>query len=214
MAIVTISRQFGAGGRSLAEKVCRRLGYAFYDNELIQMVADQARVSADSVDALEKDSSGVFQRFAGAVVPKSLRDLVLERKGDSIEEEIYVDLLSRIIMEIAEAGNAVIVGRASQYILQDQEDACHILVRADFKDRVAFMQKNYDLTPEQARRAVEQDDRRRANLYRKFGKSDYDRPILYHMVLNTSRLDLDRGCRLVCELVEKTSPRKDRKNTP
>jgi len=203
MPVITVSRQFGAGGRTLAENVSRELGYALYDNELIQMVADQARVSAESVDALEKDSSGIFNRFVGQIMPRNLRDILLERKGETIEEDIYVDLLSKIINEIADMGNAVIVGRGSQYFLQDRTDALHVLVRADHKDRVAFMKKEYDFTQAKAQEAVAQEDRRRANLYRKFGRADYDTPLLYHLVLNTSRLHLDTACRLVCRLLTK-----------
>ncbi len=200
MAVITVSRLFGSGGRTLAEKISRRLGYALFDNELIQRVADSAKVSSDSVAFLEKDTSGIFRRFVGGIVPKTLGEILSERKGESIEESVYVDLLSRIIKEIAQEGNAVIIGRASQYILRDFTNAFHVLIRAELRDRVAFLQKHYDLTPDEARRAVDQEDRRRTNLYRRFRKSDYDSPVLYHLVLNTSRIDLDVACRLVCSL--------------
>jgi cytidylate kinase len=203
MPIITISRYFGAGGRTLGKKICQRLGYSLYDNELIQLVAAQAKVSSESVGSIEKDSAGMVKRFLSEIVPKSLREIILEKRVDSIDEEVYVDLIQTVINEIAAQGNVVIIGRASQYVLENRSDAYHILVRADKEDRVRFLEKNYDLTTEQARQAVETDDRRRANLYRKFGKSDYDDPIRYHLVLNTSKINIDTGLMLVCEIANR-----------
>jgi cytidylate kinase len=202
MSVITISRQFGAGGRTLGEMVSEKLGYEFYDNEVIQMVSIQAKVSADSVAALEKETVGIFKKFMADIVPKSLKDLMVSRKQEIIDEEIYVDILQKIITEIAEDGNAVIIGRGSQYILKDRGDVFHVLITADGNDREKFLEKKYDLTHEQTVRAVSQDDRRRANLYRKFGETDYDEPDRYHLVLNTSKLDFETASELICELVK------------
>lgn len=202
MSVVTISRQFGAGGRTLGEMAAKRLGYEFYDNEVIQMISIQAKVSTKSVDALEKETGGTFKNAIREIVPKSLKDMILSRKQDIIDEEIYVDVLRKIIAEIADDGNAVIIGRGSQYILKDHDDVFHVLIRADNADRVKFFEEKYDFTHDQAVRAVSQDDRRRANLYRKFGVSDYDQPDRYHLVLNTSKLDFETASELICELVE------------
>jgi cytidylate kinase len=202
MSVITISRQFGAGGRTLGEMVAEKLGYEFYDNEVIQMVSIKAKVTADSVAEFEKKTSGIFKKLIADIVPKSLRDRMISRKQEIIDEEIYVDILRKIITEIAEEGNAVIIGRGSQYILKDRGDVSHVLIVADGNDRVKFLEEKYDLTHEQAVNAVGQDDRRRANLYRKFDVTDYDQPDKYHLVLNTSKLDFDTACELICELVK------------
>ena len=202
MSVITISRQFGAGGRTLGEMVAKKLSYEFYDNEVIQMVSIQAKVSADSIAALEKESGGIFKKVITDIVPKSLKDLILSRKQETIDEEIYIDILQKIITEIAEDGNAVIIGRGSQYILKDRENTFHVLITAEGKDREKFLEEKYDLTHDQAVVAVSQDDRRRANLYRKFDVTDYDQPDRYHLVLNTSKLDFGTTCELICELVK------------
>lgn len=202
MAVITISRQFGAGGRTLGVMVARKLGYDFYDNEVIQMVSIHAKVSTNSVDALEKATGGKFKKIIADIVPKSLKDLTVSRKQETIDEEIYVDILQKIISGIADDGNAVIIGRGSQYILKDRENTFHVLIIAEGKDREKFLEEKYELTHDQAVRAVSQDDRRRANLYRKFNVTDYDQPDRYHLVLNASKLDFDAACDLICELVK------------
>jgi cytidylate kinase len=201
MSVITVSRQFGAGGRTLGEMVAEKLGYELYDNEVIQMVSIHAKVSSDSVNALEKETGGIFKKVITDIVPKGLKDLIVSRKQETIDEEIYIDILQKIIVEIAQDGNAVIIGRGSQYILKDRENTFHVLITAASKDRKKFLKEKYDLTQAQAARAVSQDDRRRANLYRKFSVTDYDQPDRYHLVLNTSKLDFDIACELICELV-------------
>ena len=201
MAVISISRHFGAGGKTLGEMVAKKLDYTFVDNEVIQLVSIEAKVSAATIDSKEMDTRGIFKRFVSGVTPKSLRSLILSRDEEIVEEEIYIDLLQKIICEIADEGNAVIMGRGSQYFLKDYDDVYRLLMVANRADRVNFMEKNYNLSRREAAKAVNMDDLRRANLYRRLGKTDYDDHNLYHLVLNMSKLDLDTACEIVCELV-------------
>lgn len=202
MAVITISRQFGAGGKTLGEMIARKMGYSFFDDDLIQMVAKKAKVSTNWVENIEKEAGGMLQKFLQSVVPKSMVDRILDDKRGYIDEEIYVDALGKIVLQIANEGNAVILGRGSQYILKEQGDAYHILLAADKNNRIKFMEKNYKLTPTQAEQTVNNEDRRRASLYRKFGKEDYDQPNLYHLVLNMDDLTLETALELVYTLIE------------
>lgn len=201
MSVITISRQFGAGGKTLGEMVSKELGYSFVDDEIIQMVARKAKVSTHWVESIEKEAGGKLLKFMSGLVRKSFVERILDDKRGYIDEEIYVDLLNVIINQIAEEGNAVILGRGGQYILRDTADAFHVLLIANLQDRIKFMEDRYDLTPTQAQQTVSREDKRRVNLYRKFGKEDYDHPDLYHLVLNMSKLDLDKALTLICRLV-------------
>lgn len=201
MAIVTISRQFGAGGLTLGKMISKQLGYALFDNEILQLVAEKAKVSTDWAGSVEKEAGGKFQKFVSGLVSKSLVDRILDGDRGYIDEEIYVDLLHQIINKIADEDNAVIIGRGSQYILKDRKDVKAVLLIADKEDRVFFIEKHYDMSLKQAAKWVADEDRRRINLYKKFGKEDYDEPRLYNMVLNTSQVGLEKACDLVCQLV-------------
>ena len=201
MAVVTISRQFGAGGLTLGKMVADKLGYSFVDEEIIQLVARKARVSTNWVESVEKEAGGRLLKFITGLVPRSFIDLVLDNNRGFIDEEIYVDLLQEIISRIADEGNAVIIGRGSQYVLRDREDAFHVLLVAQKQDRVHFMETHYDLSPKEAATVVSRQDKRRINLYRKFGKEDYDQPHLYHLVINSSKQNLEKASQLICSLV-------------
>lgn len=202
MAVITISRQFGAGGKTLGKMVADKLGYDFADNDIIQMVAEAANVSPQFVESVEREAGSRLARVVSSMVSKSLVERVLKNERGYIDEQLYIDYLVVIIAQIAEEGNAVILGRGSQYILNDHPDAYHILLINDQENRIKFMVENYDLPYNKAARLVSFEDRRRMNLYRKIGKTDYDRPSLYHMVLNMNRVSLDKALELICALVD------------
>ena len=201
MSVITISRQFGAGGKTLGEMIAKQLGYTFVDDEIIQLVARKAKVSTNWVESIEKEAGGKLLKFMSGLVRKSFVDRILSDERGYIDEEIYVDLLHKIICQIAAEADAVILGRGGQYILRDTEDVFHTLLIADKKDRIRFMETHYDLSPKEANTVVSRQDKRRVNLYRKFGKEDYDRPYLYHVVFNSSKQDLEQTARIVKKLI-------------
>ena len=201
MAVITISRQFGAGGKTLGKMIADKLGYTFADDDIIQMVAEMANVSPHWVESVEKEAGGKLSRIISSMVSKRLVDRILKNESGYIDEKLYLDYLVVIIAQIAEEGNVVIIGRGCQYILRDHPDAFHVLLINDFDSRVKFMQENYDLTPSKALQVVNSEDKRRFNLYRKLGKTDYDDPSLYHLVIHTGRLPLPDAARCICNLV-------------
>ena len=206
MAVITISRQFGAGGITLGEMVAEQLGYKFFDNEIIQMVADKAKVSTQWAKSMEKEAGGKIQRFISNLVSRSFIDRILDERHGYIDEEIYIDLLKEIIQKIAAEDKAVILGRGSQFVLKDADRTFHVLLVADKAFRVRFMEEKYELFTRHAVQTVNNEDRRRINLYRKFGREDYDSPSHYHLVLNTRRVSMERAADMVCRLVQRSVP--------
>lgn len=200
MAVITISRQFGAGGLTLGKMISRKLGYTLYDNEIIQLLSKKAKISPEWVTSMEKEAGGMLQKLITGLVSKSLVDRILDDDRGYIDEEIYVDLLREIIIKIANKGNAVIIERGGQYVLKGREDVISILLVAEKLDRYKFIEEHYKTTYKKAMQTVNADDRKRLSLYRKVGKEDFDEPRLYHLVFNTGKVELEMVCDLVCDL--------------
>ncbi len=201
MAVLTISRMFGTGARELGESMAARLGYSFFDHELIQMVAEQARASADGVATMERTVEGKFQKFLATLVPKSLMDMIQNAEYGSMEEEIYADMLDQVITRIAAEDNAIILGRGGQYILKGRPHIYHVLLLADLDYRIDYVRRRFELTKKQALLAVAMEDKRRVSLYRKLGKLDYDQPDHYHAVLNMRRTRVKRAADMLCAML-------------
>jgi cytidylate kinase len=200
MPVITISRQFGAGGLTLSKRLSDILGYTLFDQEIIAMVSEKAKVSKNWVQSVEKEAGGKLQQAVSRLMPKNVVDRVLKNEHGYIDEEIYLDHLQNIIRQIASKGNCIILGRGGQYILKDTKDAVHILLIADKEYRIRFMEAKYKLRRTRAEQVVDAEDKRRTNLYRKFNKTDYDHPSHYHLTLNMSKLSIDKASDIVCRL--------------
>ena len=154
---------------------------------------------------MEKEAGGRLSRIVNKMVSRPLVDRVLKDERGYIDEQIYIDYLVVLIAQMAEEGNVVFLGRGSQYILNDMPGAYHILLINTFSNRVRFIMEHYDMSEPSATNVVKSEDRRRANLYRKLGKQDYDHPELYHLVLNMARVSLEEAVQQVLQLVSPKS---------
>ena len=201
MAVITISRQFGAGGKTLGKQLADALKYSFVDEDIIHMIAKAANVSAGWVESVEKEAGGRLSRIVSRMVSKPLLERVIKDERGYIDEEIYIDYLVILISQMAEDGNIIFLDRGSQYILNDLPDAFHVLLINSFENRVRFIMERYSVPESRATHMVRTEEKRRASLYRKIGKQDYDQPELYHLVINMARLRLDQATRLILDMV-------------
>lgn len=201
MAVVTISRQFGAGGKTLGKMIADEMGYTFAESDIIQRIAKEANVSTNWVQAFEKEAGSRLSRLISGMVSKRWVDRILKDERGYLDEQIYLDYLVLIIAQIADEGDVVILGRGSQYILNDHPDAVHVLLIDNFENRIRFIMKNYDMSARRAEQWVAAEDRRRTNLYGKLHKTDYDNPSLYHLVINAGKVPLASAKQLICQMI-------------
>lgn len=201
MAVITISRQFGAGGRTIGKMIAGKLNYRFLDDQILQEIARHARVSKEAVISMERTAGGTISRLISSLLSRDYMERLTGEDRGYMDEEVYVQTLFEVMRNLASEDNVVLIGRGGQYILENHENAYHILLVADMKDRIAFMQSHYTLSESRAKAAVLDGEKRRTNLYYKFDKQDYNEPIHYHLVLNMSRISLEKGTELVCALV-------------
>lgn len=206
MAVITIARQFGAGGRTLGRQIADELGYVLIDEEIIEAVALEADVSPDWVDAIGKETGGegFLTRLITKLGPfrKGYMDMAMEKKPGYIDGHLYISLLYKVIPQIALRDNVVIIGRGSQYILEDHPNTYHFLMIADLEYRINFMMEHYDIDRKEAEFVVAKQTTRRLYLYRYFARTDYDDPSLYNMVFNMNRVTMDEALNTVCQLVK------------
>lgn len=204
MAVITISRQFGAEGKKIGRRIADTLGYYYADEDIIERAVVEIYVSPDGRKIFEAEPGDKLKRFISMLNPfgTSLMELPLSDKERDIDGYKYVELLNLIIPKIAKEGNAVIIGRGGQYILHDFEDTYHILLMAKEEDRIKFIQDDYRVSRARTLQILKRMTKRRANLYSYFGKKDYDDPNLYDLVLNMSLVSIDKAEELICRLIK------------
>jgi cytidylate kinase len=201
MAVITISRNFGAGGITLGERLANDLGYNFVNDQLIKEVADNVGVSIEQIQQFEKRGTSKLDKFLNFIVSPSF----LERHSDKhgyVHEKMYTDEIAATIIKLYEKGNAVIIGRGGNYTLQGYPGAIHILLVADMEHRVRFLTSKYKMTEGQAEKAIKRADMIRNRFLECFSpQENHDDPRLYTMVLNMNQVTMDKAIELVKALL-------------
>ena len=195
--IITISREFGSGGRSIAKAVAERLGYDYYDSELVQRVADETGFSADYIaDAGEYAPGKSMLSYAfSSGTPHS---------GNAMSATDFLWAAQcRIIKELAEKGHCVIVGRCADHILRDRDDCLNVFIHADKAYKAKRIVELYGVTDKSPeKRLADKDGKRRIN-YKYFTGKEWGNPENYHICLNSSYFGLDKCADIIAELAEK-----------
>ena len=202
MAVITISRQFGAGGLPLGKMIAEKLNYRFLDDFLIDEIAKEAKVPRKEVISMEKRLGIKASKVASILFSSSYIDRKFAENKAQIDEDAYFKIVRNMITKLAAEDNVVLIGRGSQYILAEKENAYHFLLVATKKDQIKIVRRIVKMTRADAEKIIKQGQRKRDHLYKKLRKTDFDEPNPYHMVLNMSRLSFERARDQVCSVIE------------
>jgi len=201
MSVITISRQFGAGGRELGERLSKRIGYRLVDEDMLEQVAIKAKVSPEGVLSFEKSGGSKLMKFLDSLISKRFIDRLLTDERGYIDADRYVGVVQEIIQELYKEGDVIILGRGGQYVLQDKPNTFHVLLVADRSYREQFLMQKYKVTERVAAQAIAREDRQRTLFLNCFSTEDHDAPLLYDLVVNTGRLGMETTEGLIVTLL-------------
>ena len=201
MAVITISRNFGAGGITLGERLAKELDYHFVNDQLIREVAEAAGVSCEQIECFEKRGTSKLDKLLNRIVSPSFLERHAEKHG-YVHEKAYVDEVKSVIIKLYEKGDCIIIGRGGNYTLQGYPGTIHILLVADDEHRRRFLMSKYKMNEHQADKAIKRADMIRKRFLDCFGPEDnHDDPRLYTMVLNMNQVTMDKAVELVKSLI-------------
>lgn len=202
MAVLSISRQFGAGGWTLGKSIAKQLGYKFVSSQIINEMAKEANVSTEWIKGVEKHAGDWLLRFVNKFVTVDFIEKHVGELKTDFDEKKYIIFLKNIVTRIADEDNIVILGRGSQYILQGRANVIHLLLVADLEDRIEFMQKIWKINRKDAEKEVLVRGKRRDSFMKYFEQGPPNSPNLYHLVVNTSKIDFDQAKKIVTNFVK------------
>jgi cytidylate kinase len=202
MAVITISKEHGAGGKGLAEAIARTLGYELIDKALIAKVAQQARVGAEKVEKYDQEGYSSLAKYLdnlflanptlyapGAFdLPVSASGMVagLYEKYDFFNSEQYLKLTQAAIASLHGKGNVVVVGRGGQVLLAGKPGCLHLRLTAPLDERINRMTAKLNVTAKEAQEIIHKRDKSRASYIRDYYGKDWNDASLYHLVINTA----------------------------
>ena len=195
--IVTIGREFGAGGEEIGELLAKRLGIEFYHKKLNVLTAEKSGIPLSRVEELEsRKERAIFHDFGSSAYAMS-NDVL------SPEEELFV-ARAAVIREIAARDEScVILGRCADYVLYDNPNCFRIFVHARPHDRIPRIQKKFSLSYEEARREMDNTDNARAEHYRYFTGREYGTQKYYHLGIDSGIIGIDESVEVIVEMIRR-----------
>jgi CMP/dCMP kinase len=198
--LITISRQYGAGGSAVARRVADGLGWRLVDNDLVERIAARAGLSPDEVAALEERTPSFIERLA-QVLATATPELFPPATGTvpELSEATLVRITEAVVAETAAEGRAVLVGRAAPAVLARERDALHVRLVASRAFRTRVTAERLGLDIKEAERVMQQTDAQRERYHREHYGRDWSDPVGYHLVLNTERLGFDGAAAVILD---------------
>lgn len=180
--IITISREFGSGGRTIGRQAAARLGIPCYDQELIEKVAQESGFAEEYVceQGEYAQHGGWFANALSGRLPQ----------GISVQDYIWT-VQKRVILDLADKGPCVIVGRCADYILRDVADCLRVFVHADMEKRAERIVRLYGETAEAPQKRLKDKDKRRAAYYRFYTDEEWGNVRGCHIALDSGALGID-----------------------
>jgi cytidylate kinase len=200
MPVITIGRQFGAGGRTVGQMLARELKADLLEDQLIDEVARRLELPKEEVEAADEQPGSLLSRLLIALGSASGEPMIPPEaaawtppNADPVFDTrlAVLQITQQVIKEAARSGNVVIVGRGAGYLLRDLEGALHVFLEASADVRVKTLMKRFGLSEEEARRRMKQTDENRTAYVKQVYGHDRNLPGHYDLVLNTGRLGYD-----------------------
>lgn len=184
--IITISREFGSGGRTIGKTVAKELGLPCYDKELVQKIA------------AESGFSEAYIQEAGEYAPGGFLSSALSRNdaGPNTADLLW-EIQYKTIRKLAQEGPCVIVGRCADYILRDQAELLRVFIHADMKFRAERIVKEYGVREKSPEQRLRDKDKRRAAYHRFYTDMKWGHAQNYDLTLNSGTLGIDKCVEII-----------------
>ncbi len=197
MPVITIGRQFGAGGSTVGELLARKLKADLLESQLIDEVARRLELPKEEVEAADEQPGSLLSRLLIALGSASGEPMIPPEtaawtppNADPVFDTrlAVLAITQQVIKEAARGGNVVIVGRGAAYLLGDLESALHVYLEASQATRAKTLMERFRISEEEARRRMKHTDENRTAYVKQVYGHDRNLPGHYDLVLNTGRL--------------------------
>lgn len=198
--IITISRQYGSGGREIGAKLAEKLGVPFYDNELITRAAKESGFAEAAFENAEKKATNSLL-YSIAMGMNSYGNQELGFSHLSLDDRIYL-AQSNVIRKVAAEGPCVIVGRCADYILKDLDNVVNIFIWANIQFRIERAIRIDGLAENKAGENILKIDKRRANYYNYHASEKWGRVENYQLSIESSYAGIDGTVEIIKAFIE------------
>lgn len=185
--IITIAREYGSGGRLIAQKVAQKVGLVYYDNEVIDLAAREMGMDVDAIRKVaEQKSSSFMYTMSSSAFSLPLND------------QVFV-MQSKIIRHLANHDSCIIVNGCADYILEDYDDVLSIFIHASLESRIRRVKEDYQEVHDDYKKYVTKRDKGRSNYYNYYTTKKWGHLKNFDLTIN-SDLGIDEVATIIADL--------------
>ena len=196
--IITISRAFGSGGRTIGKEVAKRLNIPYYDKELVDKVAEESGFHADFIEEAGEyapvTNSFLFN-IAVSPNPMAMMNTM------SMADQLFV-CQTNVIRRLADEGPCVIIGRCADYILKDRDDCLHVFIHADMAHRAERIVRLYGETKQSPEKRLTYKDNKRRVYYKHYTNRNWGEAQNYHVCLNSGLVGVEKCVDIIVDIAK------------
>lgn len=197
---VTISRQFGSGGREIGEVLAKELGVKFYDKELISLAAKESGISPEVFESVDEQATNSLL-YSLSLGLYSFGNNFSSTGGLPINDKLYL-LQHKIIKKVANESPCVIVGRCADYVLKDRKDVINIYIYADMEHRVKRVKEIKGVSDAKVEQAIKRTDKSRSNYYNFYSGQKWGQAENYDLCINSTNRSTEQIVQLIKSFLE------------
>ena len=199
--VITIARGFGSGGRTIGKLLAEKLDIDYYNDDLIKLASEESGINLELFGkADERVKANLFKKYK-----RSYGEWTLSPDSDQfVSDDNLFNYQAKIIRELANKSDCVIIGRCADYILKDRENVARIFVYADKAtclDRVTTL---YGMLPDEAEKRIASIDKARASYYKYYTGNEWNDVRNFDLCLNTSDISFEKATDIICDYLKQT----------
>ena len=192
-SIITISREYGSGGRFIAQKLAQKLGVPYFDNNLITLAAKESGFCEEIFETHDEKPTSSF-----------LYSLVMGGYGSDsmpLNHKLFLAQFETI-KKVAKQGPCVIIGRCADYALEEMPNVVNVFIHADIKERAKRAVEEYGEDPKHVESIINKTDKKRASYYNYYSDKKWGAMDTYHLSIDSGKIGIDNAVKLIIDFAE------------
>lgn len=194
--IITISRQFASGGRTIAKRLAEELGIPYYDKEIITLAAKESGYNEEFFENAEEKANNKFMYYLSS----GLGNVSSWGTDIALDDKLFL-IQADVIRSVAAKGSCIIVGRCADYVLANHPDCINIFIYSDLEHRIERARNDYHLEAPNLKDAIIKSDKKRATYYNYYTDMKWGQMENFDLLLNSDSIGLDNSVELLKQYV-------------
>jgi cytidylate kinase len=205
MAVITISKEFGTESEKVASQAAKKLGYEYIGEQLIAEIAKELHVSESEAEMFRKTSQSRILRFVDRYTC-SLVQKVVDREHGCLDDKNYYETTKKLVLNVYEAGNAIILGWGGQCILRGNPNTLHVRLVKDEETKIREVMKNRNLERKAAKAFIEREESDLKAYIKHYFNEDWNAVHLYDLIIDMGKTSVEKAVDLICDNLKHKAP--------